>query len=153
MKKIIMLAMFLVLALQMNAFGQTNMSGRNFGLGLEFGDFPGIVGKVWVSNDNAVSLGVGFGSLTRIHFDYLWHDFSVFKVNEGRMPLYYGFGGIMNTYPSSSANFGVRGTFGVSYIFKENNFDIFFELSPTFRFDPASGLYLSGSIGARYFFL
>ncbi|OGF45311.1 MAG: hypothetical protein A2231_11320 [Candidatus Firestonebacteria bacterium RIFOXYA2_FULL_40_8] len=78
-------------------------------------------------------------------------------MNEGKLPLYYGFGGIINTYnslnPSSTADFGVRGTFGLSYIFKENNFDIFFEMSPTLRFSPASGLYLSGSLGVRYYFL
>lgn len=153
MKKMILVAAVLVCALQINMFGQMNMGGRNFGLGLEFGDYPGVMGKLWLNDTNALSMGLGFGSFTRIHLDYLWHDFSAFKVSEGRLPLYYGFGGIMNTYQNASATFGFRGTFGLAYIFKENNFDVFFELSPTLRFNPDTGLFLSGAVGIRYFFL
>ena len=152
MKKVLLFAIVLVFALQMNVLGQTQMSGRNFGLGLEFGDYPGVIGKVWVTDINAFSAGVGFGSFTRVHLDYLWHDFSVFKMNEGRLPLYYGFGGIINTYKDMSASFGARGTLGICYIFKENYFDIFLELSPTIRFGTDSGLYFSGAVGVRYFF-
>ncbi|OGF47868.1 MAG: hypothetical protein A2452_12095 [Candidatus Firestonebacteria bacterium RIFOXYC2_FULL_39_67] len=153
MKKVFFLAVFFVCALQMNMFGQTQMGNRNFGLGLEFGDYPGVIAKLWLADNNALSAGIGFGSFTRVHLDYLWHDFNVFKVSEGRLPLYYGFGGIINTYQNANANFGIRGTFGLSYIFKENNFDVFFELSPILRFNPDSGLFLSGSVGVRYFFL
>ncbi len=152
MKKIFLLAIFLMLGLQMNVFGQ-QMGGRNFGLGLEFGDYPGITGKLWLSDVNALGMGVGFGPYTRMQLDYLWHDFSIFKVNEGRLPLYYGFGGILNTGTANYQDFGVRGTIGLCYIFKDNNFDIFFEMSPTFRFNPVNGMYISGSLGARYFFL
>jgi hypothetical protein len=150
MKKILLLAVVLVCALQMNVLGQ--MGGRNFGLGLEFGDYPGVIAKIWVTDINAFSAGVGFGPFTRMHVDYLWHDFSVIKVNEGRLPLYYGFGGILNTGTYNYQNFGVRGTFGLSYIFRENRFDIFLEVSPTFRFNPENGLFISGSVGARYYF-
>ncbi|OGF52394.1 MAG: hypothetical protein A2044_02025 [Candidatus Firestonebacteria bacterium GWA2_43_8] len=153
MKKIILLAALLVCAFQMNASGEINMANRNFGLGVEFGDYPGIQGKLWLSDLNALSAGVGFGAFTRVHLDYLWHDFNAFKVSEGRLPLYYGLGGMMNTFQDMSASFGIRGIFGVSYIFKENNFDIFFELSPTLRFNPESGLFLSGALGVRYYFL
>ncbi len=153
MKKTIFLTMVLICMLQFSARGQVVMGGRNVGLGLEFGDYPGVIAKIWTADNTAFSLGLGFGAFTRVHVDYLWHDFGAFKVNEGRLPLYYGVGGIINTGVNSNANLGVRGTCGAAYIFKDNNFDVFLELSPTFRFDPYNGLYLSGSLGVRYFFL
>jgi hypothetical protein len=153
MKKIILFAVIMVCALQMSVYGDGQAGGRNFGLGLELGDYSGLTGKLWLSNVNALSAGLGFGTFTRVYLDVLWHDFSVFKVNEGRLPLFYGFGGILNTNRVPSSNFGVRGTIGLTYIFKDNNVDIFFQLSPTYRFDPDNGIFLSGSVGVRYFFM
>ncbi len=98
-------------------------------------------------------MGVGFGSYTRVHADYLWHNFDIFKVDSGRLPMYYGFGGIINTGVGNTATFGVRGVFGTSYIFNNNNFDLFFELCPTLRLYADSGLYLSGAVGVRFYFL
>ncbi|MEK6647488.1 MAG: hypothetical protein AABY84_12530 [Candidatus Firestonebacteria bacterium] len=152
MKKVLLFATVLVCVFQMNVFGQEQMGGRNFGLGLELGDYSGVTAKIWTTDINALSMGIGFGPFTRVHLDYLWHNFNVIKVDEGRLPLYYGFGGIINTANNVSTNFGIRGTIGMCYIFKNNNFDIFFELSPTLRFNPSSGLFLSGAIGGRYFF-
>ena len=60
MKKVLLFATVLVCVFQMNVFGQEQMGGRNFGLGLELGDYSGVTAKIWTTDINALSMGIGF---------------------------------------------------------------------------------------------
>jgi len=41
---------------------------------------------------------------------------------------------------------------GLEYIFQDAPFDIFLELAPTMDIVPATGLWLQGGLGARFYF-
>jgi len=140
---------------------------RGFGLGVIIGEPTGISAKVWTSSVNAFDFGLGwsiggdrvgnykgyYNGGTRIHFhmDYLWHSFEAIHSSE-RLPLYYGFGGRINSGAGYDGSVAVRGVFGIAWLPHKAPVDIFLELVPSLQLTSSTGFSIDAGVGARYFF-
>ena len=132
--------------------------GRKFGLGLVIGEPSGLSWKYWQGSTNALDGALAMSSFNdyfAAHINYLWHNYRVIKVEQGKMPLYYGVGGALwsgTFHTHDGANLGVRGVIGLEYVFEGAPFDIFLELAPTMYVVPETGLWLHAGLGGRFFF-
>ncbi len=127
-----------------------------YGIGLVLGEPSGLSGKIWLDNTQAVDIGIGAGLFgdgagLSIHSDYLYHIKDLLKWKY-KLPFYYGFGIRMRFPANSDFNFGVRGVVGLMMYLKNMPVDVFFELAPSFRLLPTTGLNLDLAIGGRYYF-
>ena len=127
---------------------------NDFGLGIILGSPTGLSAKLWLNKNNALDAAVAwsFGGKGRLqlHGDYLWHNFSLIKVEEGNFPLYYGLGFRVNFGDETEA--GVRFPIGLNYLFSRVPFDIFIEVVPVLQVVKKTDFEIDGAIGARFFF-
>jgi hypothetical protein len=74
-----------------------NAQDRGFGLGIIVGEPTGVSLKGWLSKTTAIDAALAWsfagGDFFQIHGDYLSHNFSLLKVEKGKLPFYYGIGG------------------------------------------------------------
>ncbi|MBI1923007.1 hypothetical protein HYR99_02030 [Candidatus Poribacteria bacterium] len=157
MVKFVVILTLVAVCLGSLAFAQ----GSGLGLGIIIGEPTGLSFKSWTGPTTAVAGGIAWSFGDRdalhLHIDYLLHNFSLFPVGTGKLPLYYGIGGrvklVANEGKSKADNqIGVRIPVGISYIFSGASIDIFFELVPVFDLAPSTGFGLDEGIGIRYFF-
>lgn len=153
----------------MAATGYSQASG--LGLGLMVGVPTGISGKVWTGGANAVAFGTAWGGWGRggyfhLHADYLFHNFDLINVSEGRMALHYGVGARFRSWGGDRywvnggyvesrgghARLGVRLPVGLTYLFDGAPVDIFLEAAPSLDLIPGTSFHVDGSLGARYYF-
>jgi len=127
---------------------------RGFGLGVILGEPTGISFKNWIGSNTALDFAVawsfGDNAAIHIHADYLFHNFHLFKVEKGRLLLYYGIGGRFKAEKKSRV--GVRIPVGVCYLFERDPLEIFFELAPILDLAPSTVFWGTGGIGIRYYF-
>lgn len=128
--------------------------GGPLGLGVEFG-YPGdwgIVGNLWLSYVDSLQPDVKFaGGQTILQMDYLWHNYHLFHVKSGALPIYIGLGGdIALTDPAA---FGVRVPLGLSYVFGHSTpLDIYVQAVPTLWIATNdTSLHLYGNVGIRVY--
>jgi hypothetical protein len=140
---------------------------RRFGLGVILGEPTGISAKLWTSSDNALDFGLGWsiggdrignykgsydgGSRVHFHMDYLWHSFDAIH-SADRFPLYYGFGGRVNTGAGYDASLAIRGVFGIAWMPRNTPVDVFVELVPSMQLTSTTGFAIDAGLGARYYF-
>jgi hypothetical protein len=140
---------------------------RTFGLGVIIGEPTGLSAKLWTSSTTAFDFGLGWsiggdriskydggyngGSRVHFHMDYLWHSFEVIRSSE-RFPLYYGFGGRINTGAGYNSSAAVRGVIGIAWMPRETPVDIFLEVVPSLQLTSSTGFAIDAGLGARYFF-
>jgi hypothetical protein len=140
---------------------------RRFGLGVILGEPTGISAKLWTSSDNALDFGLGWsiggdrignykgnydgGSRVHFHMDYLWHSFDAIHSSD-RFPLYYGFGGRVNTGAGYDASLAIRGVFGIAWMPRKTPIDVFVELVPSMQLTSSTGFAIDAGLGARYYF-
>jgi len=134
----------------------------NFGLGVILGEPTGISGKLWLGNgmaiDGAVAWSLSKNYSLHIHGDYLFHNFTLIDVEQGKLPLYYGIGGrikIREDDPNDNNDddaIGVRFPVGLAYLFEGAPVDIFVEVVPILDLAPDTDFDINGAIGFRYFF-
>src|SRR3989339_599045 len=117
-------------------YGGCKRNEKNFGFMVDCR-----IGKFFLSEKTAIDGVVGFGSGFMAHFDYLWHNFESLKVNEGKLPYYYGGGFLI-----SEKDFCVQGKIGLEYLFDTNPLGIFIEIAPAIGTD----FIFQGGVGVRY---
>jgi hypothetical protein len=132
-----------------------NLTAKNeLGLGIAVGDPTGITAKYWTSRNTAIcgACGWSFRSEGYLHIngDFIYHYFNLFPVEKGELPLYFGLGGRLAL--KDETEIGVRIPVGIAYIFSDAPFDAFFELSPYLNLYPRTDMFLSASLGGRFFF-
>ncbi len=123
---------------------------REWGVGLIIGDPTGVTVKYWQDNNTAYefALGANLGVAgVGVHADYLHHVY-VFE-DTPEAPLYMG-GGLFLGAGDVFFTAGLRGTFGLTYMFEEP-FDVFMQLSPNLAFLPEIDFFFTFSIGARIY--
>lgn len=128
--------------------------GGDVGVGFIAGDPTGISGKIWLSNTNALDLIAGFSTSSEyieLRADYVWHEFSLFPVKSGQLPLYYGMG-LGTAIARNAPVLSVRGVVGIEYLFATAPLDVFLELGPGAAIIPDSRFDFSGGLGMRFFF-
>lgn len=126
---------------------------RDFGLGVIVGEPTGLSFKKWMTKTAAIDAAAAWSFVDgsfHIHADYLLHSFSVFKVERGKLLVYYGLGGRIST--EVELRVGIRVPAGLSYTFENSPLDIFFEIGPILDLTPATEFRLTGGLGIRYFF-
>jgi hypothetical protein len=151
MKKsaLIIVSIFLLLT------GTAKAQNKEFGIGIILGEPTGISLKKWFGGDSAIDGAVAwsFGGVNsfHLHADYLHHNFNLFDVESGQLPIYFGIGFRFKA-EEPNATFGVRFPVGICYIFENSPLDIFLELGPVLNLAPDMKFWFTGSIGARFYF-
>ncbi len=144
----------LTVILLLFSIAQVQAQQKKFGLGMILGEPTGVIAKYWTSNRTAFDLAGSwsFSGENAFHFHggYLFHSFNIFKVDKGRLPVYYGIGARLKL--EDDTRFGVRIPLGLSYMFENIPLDIFFEISPIMDLVPDTEFHILGSIGIRYYF-
>lgn len=140
---------------------------KGFGIGIIVGEPTGIKGKVWLSERTAFDFGFGWSlggystdkydknmatdeSRFHVHADYLWHDFRLIRADR-QLPVFYGFGGRMNSGAGLDNSLGIRGIFGIAWVPESVPFDVFLEVTPVLQLNPSTRVGLNGGVGARFF--
>ena len=155
MKKIL-LPVLLLLTLT----GVSHSQSNNFGLGIIIGEPTGLSLKLRLSENTAVDGALGYSFVNQesvhIHGDFLLHDYSLLRVNEGRLPVYYGIGGRIKLKNKEKGNnddrIGVRVPLGLAYEFSSRKVDVFLEVVPILDLAPETDASINAAIGVRYYF-
>lgn len=139
------------------SFGESNHS---FGLGIMLGEPTGLSAKVWNRQTVAWDAGAAWsfvsGKYFQIHSDLLFHNFNLFKVETGRMALFYGAGarlkfGSSDTQDSKTV-ISLRVPIGISYEFEKTPVELFLEVVPMLDLIPSTEVQMAGAVGFRYYF-
>ena len=134
--------------------GTAKARDNDFGLGIILGEPTGICLKYWVGSnsaiDGAVAWSFGNNDSLHLHADYLFHKFNLFKIEKGKLPLYYGIG--IRVRAEGEARVGIRIPVGLNYIFEKAPLDIFIELAPLLDIIPDIDFRFNGAVGVRYYF-
>ena len=133
----------------------TTAQNQGFGIGLILIEPTGVSAKGWVSENNALDLGLAWsfqkeGSF-HAHADYLWHFPEVISSTE-QFTLYTGIGARILARRKDNALLGVRVVGGLAYWPRGVPLDIFVEVAPIVDLAPATELSANGGIGVRFFF-
>ena len=156
MKKVVFVAILLATVAGMT-HAQTGRSGGNTGIGIIFGEPTGVSFKYWTGKTVAIDAAAAWsfvnGGSFQVQSDLLFHSFDLFRVDSGRMALYYGFGGRFKTKTNTEdARLSFRVPVGISYEFERAPFEIFVELVPMLDLTPKTEGDIGGGIGFRYYF-
>ncbi len=152
-KKMGILAL-VVLALPLSVLAQSH----EFGLGVILGEPTGLSMKAWSGPDRAIDAAAAWAfadhSAINIHADYLFHSYRLFRVERGRMPVYYGLGVrvLFQDQPERQTRVGVRIPLGTEYLFSSATLGIFLEIVPILDLSPATNFDLSAAVGIRFYF-
>jgi hypothetical protein len=138
-------------------YAQAVHQGGNTGLGLIFGEPSGVSLKIWTGRTTAFDAAAAWSFLNggsfQIHGDFLFHSYDLFRVERGRMALYYGFGARLKTATDTEdARFSFRVPIGINYEFDRAPVELFFEIAPMLDLAPATEASVGGGIGFRYYF-
>ncbi|MEA1912324.1 MAG: DUF3996 domain-containing protein [candidate division WOR-3 bacterium] len=134
--------------------GNAPAKGGSFGLGVILGEPTGLSFKSWTGSNTAIDGAAAWAFVNEgavhLHVDYLFHNFSLIKVESGKFPVYFGLGGRVKL--AKETRVGVRIPLGLEYIFTGAPFDIFLEIVPLLDLIPSTEFEVNGAIGIRYFF-
>lgn len=130
---------------------------RKLGAGAIVGEPTGASLKYWFDETVAIDGAIGWSSHDNtdlyVHSDILWHDFDLIPVSKGRLPVYFGAGGLVRFRDNNRDNqAGVRVPVGLSYMFENTPVDIFAEIGPAIDVTPHTRGEITGGIGIRYWF-
>ncbi|MGB9856619.1 MAG: hypothetical protein ACPLKX_00555 [Dictyoglomaceae bacterium] len=146
-KKILFLSILLIFILNLSF-------AENFGVGIIIGEPTGLSFRVWQNKINALDFGLAWniGQINLLHLygDYVYYNYSIFKIKTGSLPFYYGIGG--RILIGNEVKFGVRIPLGIVYIPPKMPLDFFLELVPILEVIPSTKFDLSGALGVRYYF-
>ena len=133
----------------------------DFGIGIILGEPTGFSLKYWLDAERAVD-GAAAWSYSendsfQLHGDYLIHNYELLEADE--MPVYYGIGARLKLKDDDGGGrnehdpiFGIRVPLGVTYLFDDVPFDLFFEIVPVLDLSPDVDLDINAAIGFRYYF-
>jgi len=134
-------------------------------LGVILGEPTGFSAKYWMSTSNAIDFGAawsfeGDGNF-HLHCDYLYHNYGIFEVDRGSLPLYFGIGGRVRFEGDDSdrwdnddhdTHVGMRLVLGLEYLVETYPMSIFFEIAPIVDVAPDTDGSINGGLGIRYVF-
>ena len=127
---------------------------RGFGVGVIVIEPTGVSVKGWLDNNSAANLAVGWPKdATHIHLDYVFHNFSAVRVDDGDLALYMGIGGRLKLWDDSAKDdeVAVRIPLGVDYMFEGGRLDLFLEVVPALVVAPNSDFDVNAALGVRFF--
>lgn len=134
----------------------------DLGLGVMVGDATSVTGKYWMSERAAITASTGgrYSQEGWLQADMVRHfqgslGSSTRFISE--MAPYAGFGlgvGFNRTISDTKyqTDYFARVPIGLTWLPNRTPVDLFIEIAPTWDFAPTSVAYLSGNLGARYYF-
>jgi hypothetical protein len=129
---------------------------RKFEAGLILGEPTGASLKYWLSDTFAVDGAVGWSfhdeTDLHLHSDVLWHNFDVFDVSKGQLPLYVGVGARVKFRDNRDDLVGIRVPVGINYLFENSPVSLFLEVAPVIDVAPSVRGGFTAGIGARFRF-
>ena len=133
-----------------------NYAGR-LGGGITIGEPIGASLKYWFNDTLAIDGAIGWSTHDNtdlyLHSDILWHNFNLIPVSRGRLPLYFGVGGLVRFRNDNEDNqVSIRVPVGISYMFDNAPVDIFVEIAPAIDVAPNVQGEVTGGIGIHYWF-
>ncbi len=148
--KPILFALALSLAAALSAAAQGG-GIKEVGVGVIAGDPIGGTAKLWLDNDFAVDIGVGFSGDAVFWGDILYHMWNILpQPAEGKLGVYVGAGPRLEA--RNDAEFAVRTIAGVNWRVTRQPIELFAEAGPVFRMTPHGGVDADGGIGVRFYF-
>jgi len=124
-------------------------------LGVILGEPTGLSAKYWMSQVNALDFGAAWSfeedGNFHLHCDYLFHNYGVFEVDKGSLPLYFGVGGRVR-FEEHDSRVGLRIVLGIEYLVETYPMSVFFEVAPIVDIAPETEASLNGGFGIRYVF-
>jgi hypothetical protein len=134
--------------------GYSLSQDKKMGAGIILGEPTGFSFKYWLTEKTALDAGLAWSFVDanafQIQADYLIHNFNLFNFPEGKLPFYFGIGGRVKF--SNDVTLGIRVPLGITWIFNDAAFDVFFEAVPILDILPETNFTISAAIGGRYFF-
>ena len=131
-----------------------NAQSKGIGLGLIVGEPTGISFKYWTGSTTAFDAALAWSFVDEgafhIHGDYIFHNFTLITIPEGKLPFYYGIGARIKT--ANDTKLGVRVPLGLAYLFNSAPIDIFLEIVPILDLTPKTDFAINAALGARYYF-
>jgi hypothetical protein len=135
---------------------------RTWELGVILGEPTGLSAKYWTTPNTAIDFGAAWSfekdGNFHLHCDYLYHNFDIFKVDEGSLPLYFGIGGRVRFEDDdpldehSGTRVGLRMVLGLEYLVAQYPMSVFFEIAPIVDLAPKTEGSMNGGLGIRYVF-
>lgn len=129
--------------------------GGTWELGVILGEPTGLSAKYWMSEVTALDFGAAWSFQENgnfhLHVDYLYHNYNIFKVEQGSLPLYFGIGGRVR-FDENDTRLGLRLVLGAEYLVEEYPMSVFFEVAPIVDLAPETEASLNGGLGIRYVF-
>ena len=134
----------------------SGMAGR-FGAGVTLGEPIGASLKYFFTDDLAIDGAIGWSLHDHtdfyLHSDLLLHNFDLIPVSQGKMPLYFGAGGLLRFRNSGlDDQFGISVPVGVSYFFDSAPVEVFAEVGPALELTPSLRGEVTGGVGVRFWF-
>ena len=124
-----------------------------FGLGFIIGNPTGISMKFWTKETDAVEVALDWKKKeTQLHADYLWHNFDLLPVKNGRFPVFYGVGIGAKLKGDEDNEIGIRTIAGLEYLFDAVPFDLFLQIAPVLQLTPESKVKVEAAVGFHFFF-
>lgn len=124
-------------------------------LGVLLGEPTGFSAKYWTTVNTALDFGAAWSfeedGNFHLHCDYLVHNYDIFKVDEGSLPLYFGIGGRVR-FQGDDSRVGLRIVLGLEYLVEAYPMSVFFEVAPIVDFAPETEASINGGLGIRYVF-
>jgi hypothetical protein len=154
------MVMFSAAAAQEDSSGSTRQTASfdhgNFGIGVIFGEPTGLSGKMWTTKNTGFDVGLAWSwsgdGHFHIHGDYLFHNFGLFDVSEGALPVYIGLGARILFRDDEDDKLGVRLPIGLEYYFDEWPVAVFGEVVPILDLAPSTKGDINGGLGVRFYF-
>ncbi len=156
---ICIMVVFSPAAAQDDSTGRTSRPSASFkhetlGIGVIFGEPTGLSGKMWTTKNTGFDLGLAWSfsgdGHFHIHGDYLFHNFGLFDVDKGALPVYVGIGGRIRF--EDDTRVGVRFPVGLEYFFQDWPLAVFAEIVPILDLAPSTKGDVNGGMGVRFYF-
>ncbi len=140
-----------------NPAASTSDTTGRFGAGVIIGEPTGASLKYWLNDRMAIDGAFGWSfqedSEFYMHSDVLWHNFDLIPVPQGRLPVYFGVGGLVRFRDNNEDNqVGIRVPVGLDYMPDDLPLDIFVEIGPAIDIAPDVQGEITGGVGVRYWF-
>lgn len=133
--------------------GKVHAQHEGFGAGVIVGEPTGVSAKYWLDDRTALdgALAWSFEGRNSLHFHATWlyHRFDLIEVDNGALPVYYGFGA---RFKSRRDRVGIRIPVGMAYHFENSPVELFAELAPILDIAPSTSLSINAAIGGRWYF-
>ncbi len=129
---------------------------RTLGIGGVLGDPHGVSLKLYISEDKALTAGLGFGIADEISFVYITADFLIHRMfdtgwDAGSLHVYYGPGVAFYDPRFRDASISLRGPLGLGADFRDAPVGIFLEVAPYIDLTPDFYFSFMGAAGFRFY--